>query len=700
MTERVTHHHHRGRRLAQWLNLLVFLAAVLVTCAAGVFIAHLDRYGWRIDATKTRAYSLSPQTVALLDQIEGEWTISIVLVESNVDRAVLRQIEEVLDRYRESNAQITVERIDPTGSASLAHYEALIQRLRDLYSPQIEDFESRLADAREALQGVIPYAANEVDLLGPVIAQVGGEGALGSELASVRNGFSLIAQNGPQILDAAATNLVTDESRPLPDYEAARDTLYGGATQAAEYLADIASRFNQYAAVPGLPEAARQHFVTRARTHQSLAAALMLASDPLLHLRPLELTSIAHELARGEAAVITSADRAAVVPAWQLFPRLQRADREGTVTFDERFRGEQILSSTIRSLVVDHMPMVVFLHAGSESILRQSTDRKDVFGSASILQSSRYDVMEWRAEQVERPRPAPGQQVVWIVVPPAPGENGGNPAVKSKEELLLLERARLLVDGGEAVLLSFYPSVLHKLRQPDPWQDLARSFNIDVQNDSVVFEAATASDGRRIVSQHIELLDLPSDHTIARAVHGQRLGFVLPVPVKDGGGEVGSRWSIAEVTPASNRWLDEEWVTALAGGTAEANPDAEQVFAEPISIVAAVERPHPLQERGSQRIVAVGSGSWMLTGVADYWHELGGERIALQFPGNYELLQASVAWLAGMDELIAQSPTSQQVQRLEGLTDRNRMVWWWMVMAGLPGAALVMGMVVWMARRR
>jgi len=691
---------HRARRIAQSINLLVFLAAVLAICASGAFIAHLGRYDVQIDATKTRAYSLSQQTRTLLDGIEGEWTISIVLVESNVDRAVLRQIEEVLERYRESGSRIDIERIDPTDPASLAQYEALILRLRDLFAPQIEEYEEQLGRAREAYAGLLPFAANEAAALGRFVTQLGAEGGLGTELAQLRGGFSLIAQNGPQILEAVDAALATDQSRPLPDYEAARDTLYAATSQAAQDLSEVARFYAMRASTAGISEELRQHLSAGSRNHQSLAATLQGRADPLLHLRPLELTTIARELARGEAAVITGNHRAAVIPAWQLFPRSQRSNREGTVTFDERFRGEQILSSTIRSLVVERMPLVVFVHSRGDSVLRRSGDGKDVFGSASILQSSRYVVTEWRPERVERPQPASGQPAVWIVLPPAPGEGGANPAVKSKEELLLIERARLLLEGGEPVLLSLYPSILHKLRQPDPWQELAQSLDFDADTARVIFEAATAADGRRVVSQHLELLDLPSAHPIARAVHGQRLGFVLPVPVNSGSSDFSRHWSIAEVAPAANRWLEEEWVTAVAGGATEMEPQPEQALQQPVPVVAASERRHPLEQSVAQRIIVVGSGSWMLTGVADYWHELGGERIALQFPGNYELLQASVAWLAGMDDLIAQSPTSQQVERLEGLNDRNRTLWWWIIMAGLPGAALVMGIMVWIVRRR
>ncbi len=90
----------------------------------------------------------------------------------------------------------------------------------------------------------------------------------------------------------------------------------------------------------------------------------------------------------------------------------------------------------------------------------------------------------------------------------------------------------------------------------------------------------------------------------------------------------------------------------------------------------------------------------MLSYIADVVIPLGGERVALANPGNYELLLSSVAWLAQMDELIAPSPISQQVARLDGITAAVLRVWWWGVLAGMPGGCLLLGVAVWVVRRR
>ena len=70
------------------------------------------------------------------------------------------------------------------------------------------------------------------------------------------------------------------------------------------------------------------------------------------------------------------------------------------------------------------------------------------------------------------------------------------------------------------------------------------------------------------------------------------------------------------------------------------------------------------------------------------------------FPGNSELFVNSVYWLAGLEDLIAASPRSQDVPRVRPMTARK--LWWHQValIAGLPLAALVLGLEVWWVRRR
>ena len=58
-----------------------------------------------------------------------------------------------------------------------------------------------------------------------------------------------------------------------------------------------------------------------------------------------------------------------------------------------------------------------------------------------------------------------------------------------------------------------------------------------------------------------------------------------------------------------------------------------------------------------------------------------------------------VAWLANMDDLIAAGPMGQQVARLRNLSPRDRAIWGWVLIGGVPAACLLLSILVYLARR-
>jgi len=89
----------------------------------------------------------------------------------------------------------------------------------------------------------------------------------------------------------------------------------------------------------------------------------------------------------------------------------------------------------------------------------------------------------------------------------------------------------------------------------------------------------------------------------------------------------------------------------------------------------------------------------MLNYVADMVMPAGGERYALLYPGNHELLLSGASWLCGLDERIAPGPLSQEVARLGSISDGTRSVWSWILLLGIPGVIAVVGIGVWIVRR-
>lgn len=682
------------------VNLTVFVVSVLAIAVVVNYFGQLAEMRSRIDATKTRAYSLSEQTRNLLRDLDGEWTIALIMIQSETDRAVRRQIDEVLARFSQASRNISVVRVDPTHPRTLGEYERVLADLRSRYADLVQAYDVNLDAATVAFRDVMVFSQQQAGMMEQLIqlaqTQADFDARQYQPVIQRSQTLGLIADQGQDVLDEVERARRVNDSRPIPDYETARSILVQALSTAADELYETHEAFSDWLQLPHLTAEIRNYVSANRLEHERRARALAVTFDPLRHLPPLELSSIGQQLATGEAALILSPDRAAVIASSQLFPRSNiRRDGTGLITFDQRFRGETLIAAAMRSLMVEHMPMVVFVHAEEGSWLRQRDRQIDLFGSAAMLQAARFDVREWSVgsggAHAERPTPQRGQRVVWVPIPP-PQRSG---IELSRRESQLIEQVRGLIADGESVLLSMYPSMLPRYGQVDPWATLGAELGLKINTGRVIYESMRTSADQTEVLRSQSVQQYVAGHPIASAVHGQQTHFALPMVIEIDPVDSVSHMVLATVAPAGNRWLESNWSVDPSGLPA-AQP--EQRFNHPQPILVAASRPHPI-ERGEQRVLAVGSGGWMLTYIADAVTGLGGERYALLNPGNHELMLASVAWLSGMDELIAQSPAGQEVARLGEISESASQRWFWLIVVIMPAGCLALGLVVWGVRR-
>lgn len=684
------------------INLSVFMLSVVVLAVVANYFALRDAGRWQIDATKTRAYSLSEQSRRLLDDLDGEWTIGLVMVRDRIDEHVRRQVDEVLDRYVERSENIAVRVIDPTDPDSLLDYEQLLSELRMIYRDRVDAYERALDDGMAEYESLLLFAQEQSGGLEAMVEQLRqADPELAQSFAQRAGVFGLLADQGEQVTERVREARATNDEQPLPDYETARSILAAVLENWSAEMFEFARFFEQIARMQGLDESLRRHASNAVEAYDAHAQRLAERADPLKQLPDLELSRIGQALQGGDAAVIMGPDRAAVIESTQLFPGAVTSDRnEGGVRFDQRFRGEQVISATIRSLQYDTMPAAVFVHSQERSLLERDREQQtDLVAVQSLLESNRFEVREWIVGNSDRPSFPDDQPVVWVPIPPR------SPTVEiDRRQQRLLETIDELIEDGEPVLLSLYPSLQPMYRQDDPWRGLVRRFGFDIDTSKAVFERVRVSADDTQTQRGQAIHRFEARHPVAAAIHGQPSFFPLPMPIRvlendDDGGDAdgGSRGTydvLTHVRPGSNR--------VLADWTAEfVDRDLEEVgrpLERPRPLVVAGERRSPAG-RGEQRYVIVGSGNWMLSNIADAAETIGGQRAARVYPGNAELMLASIAWLAGYDELIAPSPTSQEVARLDGVTPT---VWrWWMVIAliFMPVGALAIGTVVWLVRR-
>jgi hypothetical protein len=191
--------------------------------------------------------------------------------------------------------------------------------------------------------------------------------------------------------------------------------------------------------------------------------------------------------------------------------------------------------------------------------------------------------------------------------------------------------------------------------------------------------------------------EYPDEHLISRAIAGQDAKFTMPIMLLRANAAPPNvqQTPIALIEPSPDRWLEPQW---SADPSQQLELKSDSMLREPAPIVVAAQRPSPVGN-GQQRMLLVGSGSWLLSFDADLVIPIGGNRNALVYPGNYELMLASVSWLAGMDDLIAASPMSQEVSRLRDLSPEARTRWFWILVAGLPLLCVAAGAAIWLMRR-
>lgn len=686
------------RRIFAAINLAIFLISVLVILVALNFFSLQPSFRAQIDATKTRAYSLSPQTRNLLSDLEGDWTIALLVSERYIDPPLRRQVDEVLRRFSEAAPSITVQRIDPTDPGSLEAYDAILAELQMIYADLVQTYDVALDEGERAFTDLQDFARQHAGPLQSLLSVIPREKAQAEQLQARALNMNVLATQAEKAIAVIHDFRSSDDVQPIPDYDAARSTLVTALTQWGNQCQDIAFIFEKWLELPDLDVNVLSYLAETRGEYEVMAQKLVTAADPLARLAPLELSRIGRQIQSGECALIMGPDRAASIRSSQLFPQtISRPTATAAVTFDQRFRGEQLIASTIRSLIIDHMPLVVFVHGDDRSLFRPGDRQADLVGVKDILTLARFEVKEWAVgRKMTRPKAKKGQPVVWIVVRPVRplSQESIEP---SEGELRLIDATSLLIDEGESVMLSIYPSPLPHFGQSDPWRKVVSILELEIDTSRAVFEKIRGPAGIDVKEHGQVIQTFTDDHPVAVAVNGLPAYFNLPLSIDIPETSLsGSTFSvIAHIEPGPNRWLEPDW---YRGANNVDDPKEDEYFDDPLPLVIAIDRPHPI-ERSRQRCMLFGSGGWMLTYIADRVYSIGGNRVALEFPGNYELMLASIAWLAGMDELIAPSPMTQEIARLQNITPADRRRWLWLTLVGLPSACVALGLMMWWGRR-
>jgi hypothetical protein len=251
--------------------------------------------------------------------------------------------------------------------------------------------------------------------------------------------------------------------------------------------------------------------------------------------------------------------------------------------------------------------------------------------------------------------------------------------------------------GGSALILADVNG--------DALSGVLSSWGVDLKTNVIAMhEPVTTTDGAR--QDYLEeAMKIPfifdirkfGDHPIVKPLTSLQALLVplLIVQTKEVPGyKAAPLIPIPDAPDAPRSWGETDLMALEQGDTPKFDPKTD--LSGPLYAAAAVEK-----ENGP-RLVVIGSSSFafdQLLAMPDPEMAKRGIPVA-RFPANAELILNSVHWLAKLDTLIAISPASMEVSRIEPMSDGTLKVWRIGVLTiGLPLIVLIAGALMYLNRR-
>lgn len=704
----------RRRMLAAGAGVVVLALAL---AAAAVVAAVGDRFNARIDVTTTGEQRLAARTMAVLERAAplGEVEIVVAVNAASLEPWSRRTVRDVLDLFEHAGA-VRASEIDVGSSEGQAEYGRLLDRLIERERAGIDEHIAAVgAAAGEAAaagdrleQQIAPALVSLRDALADGDARSEAARAGLEEWAALAR---LSARRLGEAAGAAQAALTEpDPVLPIPPLAQHEATLRRALDERATELESLTRELEALAA-SGLGAAGlEQSSGALARAVQDLRDRLARASDALARLPRLDVLRVAEALGSAEIALVIGPPGAGVagIDIGMLYePRVVASDGSRLVG-DVRFQAEELFASAVSTVLATTNPVVVLTHAEAASVLESTA----LFnGIRERLARRGIDVVEWSTLREDAPdlrevNPDGVRPVVYVTLSP-----DSSAAPRTAEEAPGPERAaglgralQRLVDEGEPIMLNLNPSVLPAYGERDPVAAPFAALGLELRTGSPLLKRMPGLRGDEVLTE-LALTGREGEHPIQRAA--ANLPTLLPwaIPVRAADGSSLRTTALLEVRAEETVWGETQWLRLWQTPRAQRPmiPDKPSFDrgvddgAGPWTVALAAERADAPAGSRRGRLVVVGSNGWY-SDPAAFQYEMADGRVSLASPGNAELFEAAVLWLAGQDELIAQSAGARAMPLVGPIEPARLSIIRWGLVAGLPVLTLLLG-ALWRAVR-
>jgi hypothetical protein len=698
------------RRRARFGAMTIVL---VVAAAAALVLANVlaQRFARRVDVTATREHELSPRSNVLLGKLRGSFEIVIAAPLRDpraVDRRALSRLADVLDQFKRASSlaagsSVQISLIDTASAQGATQYSALLERLRERDRAKIDKQIAAVSSTQAVAEGLAAWLEGAsprlVALKDEVPTDAPAGGATRTYLERRAGECRTSAAVLKDLVGRSRTSLHSGSAAGIPDTEGAAGVLRQPLTDLEIGLRDIAQNLDLLSKDTGFSQSVRDSARTLSVEAGRERDRCAVASDTLERMPRLDITRIARLLQGATAAIligpaevgVTAIDLRALLPS--------AAAINATGGADLGRNAEELIATALAALAQPVKPIVIIVHGQPRGFF----DRNKVFEAATQRLAVRgIDVLIWEAAvnvdppSTSRLDPIGNRPVVYVCFS-VDSPSGGTQGQTGPERAQKLGKAlNWIVDTGHPLLLSMFPSTLPTFGEADPTVAFLTKFGLRADTARPLLHETVKPTGREV--QAIQVVRATeSDHPIARAIKGlpTRLQWPIPMRVVDTKGVKVS--TIYEINDPSV-WGESQWLTTLMQVPIEQhatvpNPPSNDSDRDdpkgPWILGAAAERDNAGRP---QRLVAIGSNTWFSDPILKDMTEVDGRPVAAS-PGNAELFDAAVSWLAGQDDLIAQSPTARAIPLIGPMSGTTRTALRLLSIVGLPSLVLLAGLV-------
>lgn len=725
------------RRFVYGVNaiLQIILAGVLVVGV--VWLA--GRFKLQADTTRTGVNSLSPQTRQLLRNLDQNIRITAVFAEPDKRDALgqkrRRAIRDLLDLYDSAGgARVSTYLLDP--SLQKMETDKVLKRLTELpaYKDEARPHAEALAKFTPLNESIRALAGGDFQRIEELLKDAP-ELARNRNLAIVRNNLRLVAREAEGI------------GEDLEDLKKGEIPRYGEAVRKVrEYLNTVelmlrdASKWieGDALALPGLTAELGTYFEQAPSRYQPVLVQITELLSATNDLKDVELEEVHRGLTRWQTypPVLVESDREArVLSFWEVWPLITDPNAPlGPEGDDREFAGEAAISSAVLQLTQKEKTAVIFTRYGGESpitppdfsranLMMQQLPRAPYGMLNALLEKANFVTADWDLSlQKEPPEVEDAARRIYVVFPPEPPPRP-NPMQPSPQPAMTPEDRQIVLDAvqasGMAVFLTGWVAPLSPLPGMTGTYEYAdylkTTWGVDVQASYLTlhFTPHPEKPGWWVpASREPSMLTTDevlrfTDHPIAKPVKTDRAGLVLVAPLKivpvdsadDSTAGAGVKAeAVAEVRPTEDVWavqdlrrLDEEWKRNQ--GFRRRDTDLRPPF--PVAVAAT--------SNAGQKVVVFSSKPFASDRVAQAtgFQQVGNSFVLGPiYPANNDLFINSLHWLTGEADRIAVGPRRGEVPRLKDLDDEWAARLPWFLVGIWPAAALLVGVGMWLVRRR